>query len=254
MKRISPIGFLAVGTVVLCFTLCGFVPSCEKELATLYPAALKADLSTCSMARPTVKATAPADISKFMRRLNGTWELKMRTIQGITSDTGQLSAKLYFDLVPASGSEVTGAALLLERPKDGPMTRVSTPRNEAVGFWDVTVAQKGKMALSLGMTGDKGSKLPGGIAPSVKGAEFAELNTVFVSLDNQTPRAQGWDRIIVSDAAMIYVSCQHGVIERYAKSSGQKPLVDGVSVKAYWQKQSTGRLTASSVALPGFSK
>lgn len=241
-SRIVPAGALALGTFALCFTLFGFVPSCEKELASLYPPALKADLSACAMARPTVKPTAAADIGKFAKRLNGTWELKMRTIQGITSDTRQLSAKLYFDIAPGTGSSLAGNALLLEQPKQETITRVSTPRKDsALAFWDVTVAQKGKMALSFGMSEGAGSKAPGGVARSVKEAEFAELDSVFVSVANR----EAWDRIIVSDTALIYVSCQRGVIERYAKVSGQKPQVDGLPVKTYWQKSEAARLTAS---------
>jgi hypothetical protein len=255
MKRVPVVhlGTLALGFLALCFTLFGFVPSCEKELATLYPGALKADLSVCSLPRPAIKATAAADVAKFARRLNGTWELKMRTVQGITVDTNQLSANMYFDLTPMSTSQVTGAALLLERPKDTPLLHVSEPKNLALGFWDVAVDQKSKMSLRLAMTEGGGSKLPGSIAHAVRGAEFAELNSVFVALDAQSPKSEVWDRIMISDFTMVYVSCQRGVIEHYAKTSGQKPVVDGLPVKTFWAKQEAARLKAS-LSLPGFRR
>jgi hypothetical protein len=241
-SRVIQAGVITLGTFALCFTLFGFVPSCEKELASLYPPALKADLSACALAKPVVKPTAVADITKFARRLNGAWELKMRTVQGITSDTRQLSSKLYFDIAPGAGNSLAGNALLIEQTKPDLVSRVSTTRNDgAQAFWDVTVAQKGKMALSFGMNQGSGSKEPAGVARGVKEAEFSELDSVFVSVD----KGGAWDRIIVSDTALVYVSCQRGVIERYAKVSGQKPQVDGLPVKMYWQKREAARLSAS---------
>jgi hypothetical protein len=241
-SRIVRPGAIALGTFALCFTLFGFVPSCEKELASLYPPALKADLSACAMNRPVVKPTAAADLSKFARRLNGAWELKMRTVQGITSDTRQLSSKLYFDIAPGAGGSLAGNALLIEESKPDIISRASTKRNDgAQAFWDVTVAQKGKMAVSFGMTESNGSKAPPSITRGVREAEFSELDSVFVSVD----KSEAWDRVIVTDTALVYVSCQRGVIERYAKVSGQKPQIDGLPVKMYWQKRQATRLHAS---------
>jgi len=235
-------------------SLFGFVPSCEKELATLYPAALKADLSACGASKTAVKPTAAADLAKFTSRLNGTWNLKMRTVQGITSDARQLSARLYFDLSPESAVRAAGGALMLERPKDETVRRVSTPSApDALAFWEINISQKGKMALSFGMVEGEGSKYEPVVRRAVKQAEFSELENVFVSVDKLSPKAEAWDRIILSDNTLVFLSCQRGVIERYSKVSGQKPEIDGLRVKAYWQKQKVGRIIAAA-RVPSFAK
>ena len=253
--RLFQIGLASGGLLIVsAISMFGFVPSCEKELATLYPPALKADLSACATPRPAIKPTAAADLSRFAKRLNGTWELKMRTIQGITSDTRQLSARLYFDLAPGAGPQLAGGALLLEHPKEELIQRVAAARRfSALAFWDLAVTQKGKMALSFAMSENAGGKYPGGIVRTVRDATFSELDSVFVSLDRQSPKAEAWDRVIVSENALVYLSCQRGVIERYAKVSGQKPEVEGLNVRAFWRKQLTAPLTASNT-FPNFNK
>src|SRR5215467_13255652 len=82
--------------------LYGFVPSCEKELAQYYPLALRGDLSACGAKTVSFKPTAAADPARFARLLNGSWELKMRTTQGLVADTRLTSARLYFDVAADS--------------------------------------------------------------------------------------------------------------------------------------------------------
>jgi hypothetical protein len=250
--RIFQAGGLTVAAAAVCFqaaSLFGGVPSCEKELAKLYPPALKGDLSACAVLNPAVKPTAAADLSKFARRLNGTWELKMRTIQGITADTRQLSAKLYFDVAPESGIRAAGNALMLEVPKTELIQRVSTPKTvNALGYWDVAVSQRGKMAVSLAMSENAGGRIDPPGSRTVKEAQFSELQNVFVSLDKQTPAAEAWDRIILTGESLIYVSCKRGVVEQYSKVSGQKPQIEGMPVKTYWQKLKSGSMVATTGA------
>src|SRR6202011_3366515 len=105
----------------------GFVPSCEKERTAYYPPALRGDLSACA-SKPNFKPSAAADASKFTKRLNGSWELKMRTEQGLVSDTRLISAKLYFDLTADPAGRIQGAALLLEQQKQEGIIKASTTK------------------------------------------------------------------------------------------------------------------------------
>jgi len=239
---------LLAGVVILSQSsaLYGFVVSCEKELAQFYPPALKGDLSACAQTKPVIKPTAAADLTKFTRRLNGTWELKMRTVQGLASDVNQLSAKLYFDLAGEPGGTVTGAALMLESSKTEGLIKASATKPTALGFWDVSASQRGKLSLSLDMTAsDRNRYAPAGIR-DVKGEVFSELDNVFVSAGKSAPSSVAWDRVILGDNVLIYVSCSQGLIERYAKVSGQKPAINGLGVKAYWQALKDQHLMALS--------
>ena len=211
------------------------IPSCQKEMATLYPKAMTPDLSVCGASDTKFKATAPADISKFGKRLNGTWELNMRTVQGITIDTQGSLARLYFDMSPAADGKVSGAALQVEQPKEATMQRVSTPKLQALGFWEMAISLKNKMSLSLGMSEGASGFYESPAVTALKEADFAELQNTFVSI-NKAPKSEGWDRVILGDNVLLYVSCRRGIIERYVRVSSETPQVDGMPVKAYWQK------------------
>lgn len=231
----------------------GFVPSCEKEISQYYPPALKGDLSACAAKPPAFKPTAAADAGKFTHRLNGSWELKMRTVHGIVAETKQMSAKMYFDLSADPAGRISGAALLLESPNGTGILKASTTKPTALGFWDIAGSQHGKLALSVDMAGAAGNRYdPAGIR-DVKGALFSELDNVFVSAEKASPNPASWDRVILADNVLIYVSCKQGMVERYAKASNQKPLVEGLNIKAYWQSLKDKKLIAMAGA-PGLAR
>ncbi len=212
-----------------------FVPSCEKQLAEAYPPALKADLTACNDPAARVAPDGAADLDQFSHRLNGTWKLRSRTEQGISVSTEGRSSRFYFDLEP-SGGAARGAALLLDRASDPKPEPAST----AAGFWGLELQRKSPSRIVLSLAGEAVGSYAHARVPRTARHEFFEQDNVFVSTFDAGAPAAGWDRIVVMDISLTYVSCQDGVVERYVKVSGQKPVVEGVSIERYWQQLKAG--------------
>lgn len=222
-----------------------FVPSCEEELARAYPPALKADLTACNDPKARAVPDTVADFDKFTRRLNGTWKLRSRTEQGITVSTDARYTRLYFDLEP-SGGALRGAALLLDRANDPKLAQDAS----LAGFWRLEASRKGTGRIVLSLAGESLGSYAHARVPKAARHEFFEQDNVFVTAFDGSAPAAGWDRIVVMDNSLTYVSCKDGVVERYVKVSGQKPAIEGASLKDYWQQLKAGGKSARLASPP----
>lgn len=218
-----------------------FVPSCEKELAAAYPPLLKGDLTACSEEPSLPLVTERAEAGAFARRLNGTWELSMRTVHGINVDTATRTARLYFDLNNA-GPKLVGAALLIDRTSGEEVASDVA----ATSYWNVGIRSDQPTRVNVSMTGQS----LGGqhyALRDMRDASFMDYKNVFVALDQRGANGEAWDKVVVTERSLTYVSCKTGTIERYAKTSSERPLVDGLSIEAYWQlNQQAGQRAATS--------
>lgn len=233
-----PLAVVAIA-VTLSTSVLAFVPSAKKELAALYPPLLRGDLSACSN-KPTIAGTVATDKSKFVQRLQGTWELRSRTVRGITVNSKERIARLYFDMNPSAGS-----ALLIDRHRSMPENEL-TPGDQAVAaFWTVGVEQKNPRLVALTMRGESIGSYTYARIRDLEGTDFFERRNVFVAIDRATPGASGWDKIVVTERSMTYVSCQQGIVELYAKLSARQPLVADMTLQDSWARlKARGRATA----------
>jgi hypothetical protein len=211
-------------------------------LAAAYPPLLKGDLTACNAepgAPPTT--TNRAEAGTFAQRLNGTWELAMRTVNGINVDTATRTGRLYFDLAN-SGPRLVGAALLIDRTHDEELA------SDAAGtsYWAVGIQNGNTNRVNVSM---KGESLGGShnALRDMRDASFMDYKNVFVALGQSSASGEAWDKVIVTERSLTYVSCKTGTIERYTKTSSERPLVDGMSIEAYWQlNQKAGVRAATS--------
>lgn len=218
----------------------GFVISCEEEIAQAYPSALKADLGACSDPAARVVPSSSADVAKFTNRLNGTWTLRSRTIQGIAVQTETRTSKLYFDLDSANG-QVSGAALLLDGNKD----KTVKASDSFAGFWNLSASRQQNGRIVLSMAGQSVGSYAHVRARESEQHEFFEQDNVFVSTFGEGEMAGAWDRIVVMENSLTFISCTDGVVERFVKVSGQKPTVEGASIQKHWQDVKDGRKVAT---------
>lgn len=213
-----------------------FVPSCEDELAQAYPPALRADLSACDAeVRAVWVAAEPGiQIEEFGAALTGSWLLRSRTAHGITVNDESREGHLYFDLQAREGDRLAGSALLVDRPKgDGPMPTSSS----AAAFWGLRVVAADDHRLVLSMSGDSlGSYAHVHLAADA-GFDFVQHKGVYVSTpDDSEAASPAWDRVVVMEGSLTFVSCELGLVERYVKTSSQSPTVEGASLEKYWQQ------------------
>lgn len=204
------------------------------------------DLSVCDDT-PTVYSTAPASLTEFAERLQGTWTLRTRTIEGLTIET---DSRFYFAFETVSDTEVAGRALMLDKGN----LRILDPlegckaceADAALGaLWDVRVVMDtNRERVSLTMAGD----YLGSYGDFKKGVRATETAT-FVKNDGaylaghlvSPAGGQGipddvWDRIGLTNDTLVYVSCKGRFIDRFEKLSSDKPLIDGLSLVETWQK------------------
>lgn len=256
-KALAPLAAIAVLAAVLVsgyvVDAVAFVPSCEEEIAQAYPPALKADLTACTDPKARVASDADADLDKLTRRLHGTWKLRSRTEQGITVSTEGRYSRLFFDL-ESNGGQVRGAALLLDKDNEPKATSAAASATVA-GFWGLELQRKSRSRIVLSLAGDSVGSYAHVRVPKASKHEFFEQDNVFVSAYDESAATAGWNRIVVMDNSLTYVSCKEGVVERYVKVSGQKPSVEGASLQDYWSKLKDGgksaRLTAPSTGIAG---
>jgi len=221
-----------------------YVPTCEQQLAAAYPKALRADLSACDGAE-FVEAESPVDRARFATRLNGTWALKNWTVHGVTGPELPRSARLYFD-VAASGGSVEGSALFIERGVGGLVPVAAGGGAErTLAFWTIGIGQEEKRLVTLVMKGDPRSSVRS-VDPQLSNAtRFSALADVFVGIDAGAVSSRAWDRIVMSQGSLSYVSCQRGIVQRYTKISDEQPLVEGLTLAAYWERLKGSRRLAA---------
>ncbi len=219
-----------VGVVLWTAAALAFVPSCEEELAQAYPSAFVADLGACDEAAPAVEAGALADLGKFTHRLNGTWELNLRTRQGLPEDLAGQATRLYVDLV-AQGEAVQGVAMVVQQGGE-----LAQPAKKIAAFWRVNVLQAEPRAIRMNMSlGSAEFFAQAGLAPEVT-QQFVEQKGIFVSARGDAQSADSWDRVVWMENSVTYISCSRGTVERYAKVSDQRPTIEGASLEDFWQK------------------
>jgi hypothetical protein len=181
-----------------------------------------------------------ADLGEFAAQLNGTWKVRSRTHQGISEEVQGRSRRLYFDLVPDDAGRIAGAALLVDRPRQG-----AVPAGDAAaGFWQVALSRTGNGRIALALRGESLGGYAVVRASARQEHQFFALDGVFVSLFDDAVQAPDWDRIVVSDSTLTYVACGAGIVERYVKVSDQKPQVEGASLQDYWRKLQSERKVA----------
>lgn len=204
-----------------------FVPSCEEELAQAYPSAFIADLGACDEAAPQMQDGVIADLDRFTSRLNGTWELNLRTQQGLPEELADFNRRLYFDLQRGEDSAITGVALLLDQGG------TIAPAKKVAGFWRVELGQAEDGSVRMNMTlGEEDFFAQAGLEAEVE-QRFTEEKGIFLSLvGSSTPT---WDRVVWMENSVTYISCEKGTVERYAKISDQQPRLEGASLEEYWQ-------------------
>jgi hypothetical protein len=207
------------------------------------------DLSVCRTGAITLEPDANVDVAEFVRRLHGTWQLKTRTIQGITIET---DSRFYFDLDlgGASTGGVSGTALMIDRGNLSVMDPLGACKACAAdaslgALWKVRVdAPEGRRQVSLKMDGE----YLGSYGDFRKGLKATEQTTFFRHGDTYlagslTSPAGGqgmpddvWERIGLTADTLIYVSCRGGFIDRFEKLADDKPLVAGASLADAWAR------------------
>ena len=207
-----------------------------------------ADLSVCRETGVTWPAGDEIDVRDFTNRLQGTWELHYRTIQGVTIDT---DSYFYFDLQARDAQAAQGTALMLDRGNLGNMDPLAKCKaclaDAAVGaLWKVKIArEKDRPRVTLVMDGD----YLGSYGEFVKGMRHTETTTfarygdVYLAGKLTSPSGvEGgpddvWDRISLTDDVLTYVSCRGGFIDRFVKRSSARPRVDGLDLEQTWARR-----------------
>lgn len=208
----------------------GFVVSCEEELAEAYPAELKADLSACDASDLEIAAEHGIQVDQFAQMLNGSWRLRSRTQQGLTLNLEHREADLYFDLRPMSEQRIAGAALLVDRPKG---SSVPASGDSLAARWQIRgdVQDGDKIVVSLAGS-SIGSYAHVTLQPEDH-MRFVRHKGAYVSAETD---GSAWDRVVLMQDNLTYVSCSRGVVERYTRLTDGKPQIEGASIDEYWQR------------------
>jgi hypothetical protein len=212
-----------------------YVPTCVEQLAAAYPPALRADLSACDGETELVRAQTSVDRSLFATRLNGTWGLKSWTVYGVTDPELPRSARLYFDVAAGKGS-VEGSALFIEGSPGGPLpASAESGAARTRAFWTIGIGVVEKRFVSLVMKGDPRSSVTSANPRLSEATRFSALDDVFVGIEAASS-SPAWDRIVLSRGLLSYVSCKRGIVQRYTKISDERPLIEGMTLAAYWER------------------
>lgn len=218
---------LAAATGLVTWSVQAFVVSCEEQLAEAYPPELKADLSACDAGERTLTAESDVSGGRFATALTGTWQLRSRTAHGITLNDETRSAALYAK-VEARGDQLSGNLLLLDHPVGQDVLQAS---DSIAAHWGLSGSVKGQRAVVLAMDGSAiGSYAPVRTVDRA-GLEFQKYRGVFVADGD----ASQWDRVVLMEGSLTFVSCGEGLVERYLKVSDEEPTVGGASIESYWQ-------------------
>jgi hypothetical protein len=222
-----------------------------------------ADLSVCQEKGVAWPPGEDIDAREFARWLQGTWELRTRTIQGVTIDT---DSRYYFDLEPGSPAAVRGSALMLDRGNLSNMDPLGKCKaclaDAAVGaLWEVAITTSDdRKRVDLVMDGD----YLGSYGDFTKGmrhterASFVRYRDIYLASDLTSPAGgQGlpddvWDRISVTRDVIVYVSCKGGFLDRFIKVSNDRPLVDGRDLRQVWAVRKVDGSLVSPVPVPRY--
>lgn len=243
MKQIGALALLSVAAALLIPAVAGdalaFVPACTEEVAAHYPPILRSDLSACSV--PSEPEPAMGVVMKpFTQSFGGTWVLQARTVQGIVV---KANSQIHVDLDHVGANGGQGASVILEcadaRCTNPTVVAGSTLDLELSGDRVVLTAQapvvpQGQMKTVARTTG------PATRAPAH--LRFFLQAGVYVALDERD-RGQAaerkWDRVVLTERTLTYISCKEGRIDRYVKSSPSS-LVDGTPVQQFLKETGVG--------------
>lgn len=251
------VGLLTALLVVGCGSLSSpGAPAASVDRATtseapevVSPEALAAaDLSICRHRDRPLTASGSVDAEDFASRLTGTWELRTRTIQGLTIDT---DSHFWFDLEPGTDDgRAEGVAMLVDYGNlsvlDPRSATDACPAHATVSaHWQVSVDEEADDHLSLVMDGEYfgsyGDFLEG--VHATESATFYRHDGRYLAGRLVSPAGgQGipddvWDRIALVDGVLTYVSCQGRFIDRYVKVSDEPPRIDGLTLSEAWERR-----------------
>jgi hypothetical protein len=218
----------------------------------------RSDLSVCQSGGDTrVARPAPVSVAEFAARLNGTWQLKPRTIQGAIIDA---DARFYFDIEKVGAAEATGKALLIDRGNLSQLDPLSLCRacleDVALGaLWDVTIkaGTDSRFSIALRMDGEyRGSY--GDFEKGMNATEealFYKEGDVYLGGKLSSPAGGSgfpddvWDRVGLTDRVLTYVSCRGRFVDRYVKLSDATPRLEGRPLKQAWDRiKASGSFTS----------
>lgn len=210
-----------------------FVPSCEEELAQAYPSLLQPDLAACDERDTEIDADPEARATKFAAQLRGSWQLASRTIEGLPIDPESRSTRLYFDVAPRGPNGYVGRAMLIDRDLDA--TGVA-PADSVAGLWRIVIDQAQSDRISLKL--ERGTS--SGVAPAsqqpAQEHDFYQTSGAFVSVFDESTTSNRWERMVLMDNTLTYVSCDDGTVERFVKTSDREPRIEEGALQEYWQK------------------
>jgi len=234
---------LTVATVAFCFVAASafaFVISCEDQLAEAYPTELKADLSACDAGERTLTADTGVAADGFAATLNGTWTLRSRTAHGLTLNDATRAATFYAD-IEAQGDRLAGSVLLLDHPAG---QDVLASDDGMAAFWGVTGTVRDGREVVVAMDGSALGSYAHVRVGAKNGLEFQRYRGAFVA---DSP-ASTWDRVVLMDDSLTFVSCEEGLVERYVRVDDREPTIDGASIESYWQELRSRSSIAGSAA------
>jgi hypothetical protein len=204
-----------------------FVPACTEEVAAHYPPILRSDLSACSVPSEP-KPEAGIQVAAFSQSFGGTWVLQARTVNGIVVKS---NSRVHVDLDHVSANGGQGASLTLECPD----ANCSKPTVVAGSMLDLGVTDERVVVTSLPPLVDQGmAKVAATNAPPPR-FKFFQQAGVYVAIDerdrNQAAERK-WDRVVLTERTLTYISCKDGRVDRYVKSS-PKSLVGNTPVQQF---------------------
>jgi hypothetical protein len=223
-----------------------FVPACDTELAVNYSPVLRADLSVCKV-KMDPQPAASIDLKHFTEQLDGTWVLQSRTIQGITQAS---HSRYHIEVDQQKGGGAQGTAMLLD------CADAECAQSRVAGMWSLDF---GATADRIALTARGKMVLPSGKAEvnvatqEASQSKFFQQEGVYVAMGNDVGALPGgqraWDRVVLTEKTLTYISCADGRVDRFVKSS-PSPLVDGKPVREMQKEVVVGRMIKTERGMP----
>jgi hypothetical protein len=204
-----------------------FVIPCTEEVAAHYPPILRSDLSACSVASDP-KPEAGIAVESFAQSFGGTWTLQARTVHGIVV---KANSRVHIDVARVGAKGGQGALVTLECSD----ASCSKPSVIAGSMLELGLADNRVVVTSQPPVVNQGMIKAAATTPAVPRYRFFEQGGVYVAIDERD-RAQAaerkWDRVVLTERTLTYVSCKDGRIDRYLKSS-PKSLIGSTPVEQF---------------------
>lgn len=231
MTRTKVLAVLTTGAAGLLFLVArpaqAVIPACSTELAANYPQALRADLTACK-AQVAPQPAATIDLKQFTEQLDGTWVLQSRTIQGITQPG---SSRYHIEIDQLKGGGAVGSAVLLE------CADAECTQSRVAGMWSldlgaskdrIAVTTNGKVMMPAGQSEVKVAM------DQTSVSKFFQQEGIYAAIDKtpgpQLSEKRGWDRVVLTEKTLTYISCVDGRVDRFVKVS-PSAVVDGTPVR-----------------------